>query len=271
MSDSMTLRPIGIVRSPFKTTSAVSLQGGRATLEIHPDYADGLDGLERSSHLVVMGYLHLADRSVLKARPIKVDPSAPARGVFATRSPARPNPVSLTVVPLLKRDGLKLEVDHLDLMDGTPLVDLKAYSPGGDSVFCARHSHRASPAALDDQRLAACLERDLTNFMGSAAQNPAARWGLAATFVGTRALQVDPREPSMSVLVNRTDTTTEALMALTGAALFNRRLVTVPDGAALRVLFRFGTGSVELVATREEFPRDVESWSRVFTTTVTND
>jgi tRNA (adenine37-N6)-methyltransferase len=269
MTAYLTLQPIGVVRSAFKTTHEIPLQGGRATLEIHRDFADGLDGLENSSHLLVMGYLHLADRGVLKARPAKVDPGAPARGVFATRSPVRPNPISLTVVPLLSKEGLQLAVDNLDLVDGTPLVDLKAYAPGWDSVFCARHEHRASPAALDDLRLAACLERDLRNFMGPAAQDPAGRWGLAATFVGARALGVDPREPSMSVQVNRLDATTEALMALTGAAFFNGRLAVAPDERALRVRFRREACFVELVAARDEPPCEVEGWAHAFTSTMT--
>ena len=270
MTDSLILRPIGVVCSPFKNTQEIPLQGGRATLKIHPDYADGLDGLECSSHLVVMSYLHLADRGALKSLPVPVDPGAPVRGVFATRSPARPNPVSMTVVPLLKRDGLQLEVDYLDLVDGTPLVDLKTYSPGWDSVFCARRRHRASPAALEDAQLAAFLERDLRNFMGPCAEESAARWGLAATFVGARTLQVDPREPSMSVLVNRADATTEALMALTGAAFFNRRLASVPDKGSLRVRFQCAASRVELVSTRDELPWDVGGWAQAFTITVTS-
>jgi len=176
----------------------------------------------------------------------------------------------MTVVPLLARDGLRLEVDHLDLVDGTPLLDIKSYSPGWDGVFSARHQHRASTAAIDDRRLATCLERDLENFMGTSAQKAEARWGLAAAFVGARALEVDPREPSLAVSVNRSDATTEALMAITGAAIFNGRLEIVSGGTALRVVFRHGANRAALEAIVDELPRDFSEWRRAFSTTVSN-
>jgi tRNA-Thr(GGU) m(6)t(6)A37 methyltransferase TsaA len=267
MSEVYSIAPIGFVRSPFKTRQEIPLQGGPAILEISPEFVEGLDGLENSSHLVVMGFLHLADRTVLKSRPVKVDPNAPAKGVFSSRSPARPNPISLTVVPLLARDGARLEVDRLDLLDGTPIVDLKAYCPGWDGVFCAQHRHRAGPMAVDDARLAACMERDLENFMGAVAHEPAARWGLAATFVGTRRLEVDPRDPSLRVGVNRLDETTEALMALTGAAFSNRRLDVQHGGDALRMCFDHGGRRVALVALSPEPPSAVAAWTQAFAIT----
>lgn len=264
MTGCLLMQPIGVVRSPYKITHAIPLQGGPAVLEIFPQFETGLEGLDGSSHLVVLGHLHLADRSVLKTRPTKIDPHAPEKGVFATRSPARPNPVSLTIVALASRDGLRLHVENLDLVDGTPILDLKAYSPGWDSVFCARHRHRASPKALDEDRLAACLERDLLNFMGPAAADPAARWGLAAILVGTRALGVDPRDPTMRVEVNRVGVLAESLMALTGAAVFNRRLLTVPDEGALRIRLSTDQRGVELTARRSELPDDHAAWARAF-------
>jgi tRNA-Thr(GGU) m(6)t(6)A37 methyltransferase TsaA len=264
MTEAFSFAPIGYVRSAFKDRKEIPLQGGAATLEIAPAFADGLDGLESSSHIIVMGYLHLADRTVLKARPVKVDPNAPAKGVFSTRSPARPNPISITVVPLLARDGLHLDVDRLDLLDGTPLIDLKSYCPGWDGVFCAQHKHRAGPMAVDDARLAACMERDLENFMGAAAHLPAARWGLAAAFVAARRLEIDPRDPELKVAVNRVDETTEALMALTGAAFSNRRLVVFLEPRPLHVRFEYGGKSIGLTATVAEPPASVSDWSKAF-------
>ena len=202
------------------------LDGARAVVEVFSEYVDGLDGIDGSSHLVVMGFLHLSARSVLKTRPRKVDLNGPEKGVFGTRSPARPNPISLSVVPLVRRDGLLLTVDPLDLVDGTPLVDLKAYSPGWNGVFSARHAFRANSITLDHQRLVVCLERDLENFMGAAASAPAARWGLCAAFVGTRALGVDPRE--------------------------------------LRVVFERGGRSVELRAVLDSVPAQVDDWGGAF-------
>lgn len=263
MTETFAISPIGYVRSPYRTHPEVPLQGGPATLEISPGFVEALDGLEGSSHLIVMGFLHLADRTALRARPVKVDPNGPAKGVFSTRSPSRPNPISVTVVPLLARRGACLDVERLDLVDGTPLVDLKSYCPGWDGVFCAQHKHRAGPEAVDDARLAACMERDLANFMGEAARGTASRWGLAAVFVASRRLGVDPRDPGTCVTVNRVDETTEALMALTGAAFSNQRLHLAPDGGPVRVRFVHAGRTVSLVAQRPE-PGGREDWPRAF-------
>ena len=117
MEDSYLVRPIGVVQSPFETPSSVPIGGDRATLVVFPEFQDGLNGLEYSSHLVVIAFLHQADRSALATRPRKCDPTAPPRGIFGSRSPARPNPVSVTVVPILNRIGQHIEVDHLDLVN----------------------------------------------------------------------------------------------------------------------------------------------------------
>ena len=248
MADAMTLTPIGRVLSPFQSSASVPLEGSRCTIEVDDRYAEALDGLAHSSHVAVLGFLHLADRSVLRARPRKLDASAPPRGVFASRSPARPNPISLTVVPLVALEGRRLTVDHLDLVDGTPIVDLKPYSPGWDNVFCAHHAHRAAPHELSDPLLAAILQRDLANFMGAHLQSPEGRWGLAAVFVAARLLGVDPRDRDLRVQVHRIDARAEVIMGLTGAALFNRRMSIGPTGAEGTVQFRCLDRAVHLRA-----------------------
>ncbi|MCL2013170.1 MAG: tRNA (N6-threonylcarbamoyladenosine(37)-N6)-methyltransferase TrmO [Cystobacterineae bacterium] len=269
MTEIFSVFPIGHVRSAFKTRKEIPLTGGPATLELKPEFAEGLDGLENSSHLLVMGFLHQADRKVLKSRPMKVDPTAPLRGVFSTRSPARPNPISLTVVPLLGRNGLCLEVENLDLLDGTPLVDIKSYSPGWDGVFCAQHKHRAEPTAMEDAHLVACMERDMANFMGSTAAKPTARWVLAMAFVATRFLKADLRDPSIHVSINRMDEATEALMALTGAAFSNRRLLayaeTQPETQPLQAQFKYGAQSICLRASTSALPPSPSQWPKAFT------
>ncbi|MGC4115657.1 MAG: tRNA (N6-threonylcarbamoyladenosine(37)-N6)-methyltransferase TrmO [Myxococcales bacterium] len=264
MTASYSIAPIGYVRSEFKERRAIPLQGGRAILELDPLLAEGLDGLENSSHLIVMGFLHLADRTVLKSHPVMVDPHAPAKGVFSTRSPARPNPISVTVVPLLGRAAMRLEVDRLDLVDGTPIVDLKSYCPGWDGVFCAQHKHRAGPTAVNDARLAACMERDLENFMGPVARGASARWGLGAAFVAARRLEIDPRDPLLRVSVNRVDETTEALMALTGAAFSNQRLKARAEAQPLQMRFERCGRNLELRATAAELPAAVPEWAAAF-------
>jgi tRNA (adenine37-N6)-methyltransferase len=124
-----TFRPIGQVRSPYTSTKQIPKGFGakheaEGTLEILPEFEVGLTDVEGFSHLFV---LWLFDRSegfeLLGTPPIDNRP----HGVFATRSPRRPNPIGLTVVELLKRDGPMLRVRGLDMLDGTPILDIKPY------------------------------------------------------------------------------------------------------------------------------------------------
>ena len=131
---------IGRVRSPWtqeaprpRNPREARERGGMARLEIDPAYRPGLAGLETVSHVIVLAWLHAARRTPLVIHPPHA--SAP-RGVFALRSPVRPNPIGLTVARLLKADvdaGL-LDLDAIDFLDGTPLVDVKPYRPGIDAV-----------------------------------------------------------------------------------------------------------------------------------------
>jgi tRNA (adenine37-N6)-methyltransferase len=120
---------IGYVRSPYKETQQVPKGLGakheaEGTLEILPQFEPGLIDIEGFSHLIVLWYF---DRStgfeLLGTPPSDNRP----HGVFATRSPRRPNPIALTVVELLGRDGARLQVLGIDMLDGTPILDLKPY------------------------------------------------------------------------------------------------------------------------------------------------
>jgi L-fuculose-phosphate aldolase len=94
------------------------------TLEIFPEYADGLDGIAAGQVITVLFWLHLADRSTLKVYP-RGDKTKGLRGIFATRSPMRPNPIAVSELRVLKVQGSLLEVSGLDILDGTPIVDIK--------------------------------------------------------------------------------------------------------------------------------------------------
>ena len=127
-----TFRPIGQVRSPYTSTKDIPKGFGvkheaEGTLEILSEFEAGLTDIEGFSHLFV---IWLFDRSkdfeLLGTPPIDDKP----HGVFATRSPRRPNPIGLTVVELLKREGPSLRVRGLDMLDGTPILDLKPYLSG---------------------------------------------------------------------------------------------------------------------------------------------
>jgi len=131
----MTLSPIGVIRSPYRTMDEAPFQGRFSAeeeeIEICEDYSDGLKDVEASRHLIVLYWGHLADRGVLQT----VTPWGPeVRGVFACRSPSRPNPVQFCVVELLRREGNRLVVRGLDAVDGSAVIDIKPYSARMDSV-----------------------------------------------------------------------------------------------------------------------------------------
>lgn len=125
---SFTLHPVGEVRSPVRSTEDAPRQGDEgappARIEIAPGMAAALAGLAAGDRVVVVTWLHLADRDTLRTRP-RNDPGRPVVGVFATRSPDRPNPVGLHPCVVLAIDDKGLEVDALEAVDGTPVIDLK--------------------------------------------------------------------------------------------------------------------------------------------------
>lgn len=94
------------------------------TLEIYPDYQEGLDGIAVGQTIVVLFWLHKADRDVLKVYP-RGDRSRGLRGVFSTRSPARPNPIAVSELKIVSIHGNRLDVCGVDILDGTPIIDIK--------------------------------------------------------------------------------------------------------------------------------------------------
>ncbi|MFB6093710.1 MAG: tRNA (N6-threonylcarbamoyladenosine(37)-N6)-methyltransferase TrmO [Halanaeroarchaeum sp.] len=119
----MELEPIGRVQTPIERTSDAPRQGTNesieGTIEVDPAYEAGLYGLEAGDELVVVWFAHEADRSLLRLD------RGPDRGVFTSRSPARPNPIVLTTVEVLAVDGTSIRVRGVDMLDGSPVLDLK--------------------------------------------------------------------------------------------------------------------------------------------------
>jgi tRNA-Thr(GGU) m(6)t(6)A37 methyltransferase TsaA len=123
------LRPIGVVRSPLHDVADAPNQpfegAPEAVVEIDPAFADALQGVRAGDELIVLTWLHRADRSVLQTHP-RGDASRPLTGVFRTRSSERPNPIGVHRVAVTALDGpTALRVDALEAIDGTPVVDLK--------------------------------------------------------------------------------------------------------------------------------------------------
>jgi tRNA-Thr(GGU) m(6)t(6)A37 methyltransferase TsaA len=124
------MRPIGVVRSPYQDRSQIPKGPGaehraEGTLELRPELAAGLQDIEGFSHLFVLWVFDRAEGFDLVAR-VPLDEEVP-HGVFASRSPRRPNPIGLSVVELLGRDGPRLRVRGIDMLDGTPILDIKPY------------------------------------------------------------------------------------------------------------------------------------------------
>lgn len=133
------LRPIGVVRSAIRERKSMPSLGAPARVEVFAEYVQGLYRLEKHSHFWVLAWLEGAERDVLQVLPRRVAEPAPEglHGVFAVRSPVRPNPVGLTLARLLGSHGAVLEFDRLDFIDGTPVIDLKPYFVARDMVFSA--------------------------------------------------------------------------------------------------------------------------------------
>lgn len=126
------MQPIGFVRSPYSESSQIPKGCGakhdvEGVLEILPEFEQGLTDIEGFSHLFVIWLFHKAEGSSLLGTPPTDDRP---HGVFATRSPYRPNPIGQTVVELIRRESPRLYVRGVDMLDGTPILDIKPYLSG---------------------------------------------------------------------------------------------------------------------------------------------
>ena len=126
------LSPIGLLHSPLKEPGEAPRQGREgapdAWLEVNASVAEGLEGIAVGDELIVITWLHKAQRDILKVHP-RGDETMPLAGVFATRSPDRPNPLGLHRVTVLSIDGKRLKVGPIEAIDGTPVVDIKPVLP----------------------------------------------------------------------------------------------------------------------------------------------
>jgi tRNA-Thr(GGU) m(6)t(6)A37 methyltransferase TsaA len=127
------MRPIGVIHSPFTEASETPIQPSRSQatgkVELFPQFSDGLEDIEGFSHLILVYVFHRSSGYSLQVTPFLDDK---ARGLFATRYPRRPNPIGLSTVRLLTRDENVLEIEGVDVLDGTPLLDIKPYMPEFD-------------------------------------------------------------------------------------------------------------------------------------------
>ncbi len=128
-------KPIGIIHSPYTDPAgmpiqAAAAQGVAGTVEVHPEFCAGLKDLDGFSHIILLYHFHRSQGYALEVKPFMDD--AP-RGLFATRAPRRPNPIGLSIVRLVRVEGCTLHVEDVDILDGTPLLDIKPYVPAFDN------------------------------------------------------------------------------------------------------------------------------------------
>jgi len=127
----ISLHSIGRILSSFKNPAGMPIQpaaaqGVQGQVELFPEYVQGIQDLEGFSHIFLIYYFHKINTSKLTVIPFLDDRP---HGVFATRAPQRPNPIGLSVVKLIKVNGNMLHIENVDILDGTPLIDIKPYVP----------------------------------------------------------------------------------------------------------------------------------------------
>ncbi|MDO9558763.1 MAG: tRNA (N6-threonylcarbamoyladenosine(37)-N6)-methyltransferase TrmO [Syntrophales bacterium] len=130
-TQSIVYRPIGIIHSPYRDVADMPIQptgatGVAGTVAVDEKYQEGFKDIDGFSHLILIYFFHLSRGFSLQVKPFMDDVE---RGVFATRAPRRPNPVGLSVVRLVRVEGSVLHIEDVDIVDGTPLLDVKPYVP----------------------------------------------------------------------------------------------------------------------------------------------
>jgi len=157
--ETITYTPIGVIHSPFTTLAGMPIQtvaatGVAATVELDPSYAAGLTDIDGFSYLLLITHLHLMQGFALEVTPFM---DTQPHGLFATRSPRRPNPIGLSIVRLVRVEGATLHIEEVDLVDGTPVLDIKPYVPRLDdrtaerTGWFAENVHKVYEVRADDR------------------------------------------------------------------------------------------------------------------------
>ncbi|MEX2706952.1 MAG: tRNA (N6-threonylcarbamoyladenosine(37)-N6)-methyltransferase TrmO [Candidatus Freyrarchaeum guaymaensis] len=157
--DEIKYKPIGIIHSPFKEPKGIPIQptaakGVDGIVEVFPEYAEGLKDLEGFSHIILIYHFHLIKKSSLKVKPYMDNQ---LHGVFSTRAPSRPNPIGISIVRLTTIERNTLHIQDVDIVDGTPLLDIKPYVPefdvrAVDKIGWLEKNVNKLPTSKDDGR-----------------------------------------------------------------------------------------------------------------------
>ncbi len=135
--DEINLKPIGFVRNSVKEPRIGSFASEVSEIVVDEKFTDALNGLDDYSHVIIVYWMDKVKKSVITHRP-QGNPNVPIVGIFSCRCPPRPNPIAITTVELIEREGNKIKVKGLDILDGTPVIDIKPYWPVYDKVENAK-------------------------------------------------------------------------------------------------------------------------------------
>ncbi len=253
MQEGYDLRIIGKVVSPAKTSKDLTLQGVEAEAHIFDEYSDALDGIEHNSHIFVICWMHESDRDSLKVIPRRISADSPPKGVFSLRSPIRPNPLSLSPTRLLERDGNILRVENLDMIDGTPIIDIKPYSTAWDCVFSARNnsSYYVYSRISKEDALADML-RQAANFHGDRCIGVSI--GVRAAYTALNHFKCDLQDKGFTINANVRGCIADALQSL--FSMGNKRFSNGEPNDT--VTFEKDGKTLTLLVTKDKF-RDLDT------------
>lgn len=153
---SILLNPIGVIHSPFTDPTSMPIQpvsenSAAGTVEVFAEFEEGLKDLDGFSHIILLYHFHRSRPHSLSVTPFL---DTEARGLFATRAPNRPNPIGLSLVRLTGIEGTRLHIDNIDVLDGTPLLDIKPHVPEFDCAPDARVGWLKKAAAAMRKKVA---------------------------------------------------------------------------------------------------------------------
>ena len=218
----ITINPIGVVRSRITALDKMPPAGVPADICVHPKFRPALQDIQSNTHIVVLAWLDMADRGTLQTLGRRVTSDRQPRGVFGLRSSNRPNPIGLTSARLLAVEGDLVRLDRLDFVDGTPVIDIKRYSPGWDSIFSARTDREMRPPAQWPKGEPAEMLLVCIHFHGETC--PGSALAVRAVCYATERWQIGRMHPDLTVTVGDDGCVADGLQALTGATFGSGRL-----------------------------------------------
>jgi len=256
----MDLTPVGVVHSEIQIRSEMPAQGVTGVVEIFPEYIDALEGIKENSHLILLCWMHEGERTLLKAVSRRDPSNSPEKGIFALRSPSRPNPISVSIVRLLEiREDRFLQLAHLDVIDKTPVLDLKPYQPGWDCVFSATNGDRTGKikemtTLIHQQNLL----REAINYHGEMCAGVAIAVRIALASV--RILGGDPHRTTITLTAGCDSCITDGLIGITGARPGNGRLLLREERlhSTLKECYSLSSPEIRLDFHLRTFPEDID-------------